>query len=61
MLTLAMPYDESDSAVEAAIEHLRDDLVPPAFDGVDAEHAVGGGAARVPRLRRTGSATASRS
>ena len=44
-LTLAMPYDESDSRVEGAIEHLRNDLVPPAFDGVDAEHAVGGGAA----------------
>ena len=44
-LTLAMPYDESDSRVEAAIERLRDDLVPPAFDGVDAEPAVGGAAA----------------
>jgi RND superfamily putative drug exporter len=43
VLQLAMPYDESDSKVDDAIEELRGELVPAAFDGVDGEHAVGGG------------------
>lgn len=43
VLQLAMPYDESDSKVDDAIEQLREDLVPAAFDGVGGEHAVGGG------------------
>lgn len=45
VLQLAMPYDESDSKVDDAIEELRGELVPVAFDGVDGEHAVGGGPA----------------
>ncbi|RYP82090.1 MMPL family transporter [Nocardioides guangzhouensis] len=50
VLTLAMPYDESDGRVDTAVERLRSDLAPAAFDG-DAgdvgvvEWAVGGGAA----------------
>jgi RND superfamily putative drug exporter len=45
VLTLAMPYDESDPRADDAIEHLRGDLVPAALNGVDAKHAVGGGVA----------------
>jgi RND superfamily putative drug exporter len=45
VLTLAMPYDESDERVDSAIEELRTDLAPAALDDLDAEYAVGGGAA----------------
>ena len=48
VLTLALPYDESDGRVDTAVERLRNDLVPAAFDGDsagDVEWAVGGGAA----------------
>jgi RND superfamily putative drug exporter len=45
VLQLAMPYDESDDRVDRAIERLRADLAPGALDGLDAEYAVGGGAA----------------
>jgi len=45
VLRLAMPYDESDERVDDAIEQLREELAPAAFGGVDAEYAVGGGAA----------------
>ncbi len=45
VLELAMPYAESDAGVDRAIERLRSDLVPGALDGLDAEHAVGGGSA----------------
>ena len=45
VLRLAMPYDESDDRVDTAIEQLRDDLAPAALDDLDAEYAVGGGAA----------------
>lgn len=45
VLQLAVPYDESDPKVDRAIESLRTDLAPAALDGLDAEYAVGGGAA----------------
>ena len=45
VLHLAMPYDESDPKVDRAIESLRTDLAPAALDDLDAEYAVGGGAA----------------
>ena len=46
VLDLVMPYDESDERVGDALEALRDDLVPEAFAGLDAETVVGGGAAQ---------------
>ena len=45
VLQLAMPYDESDPKVDRAIETVRTDLAPAALDDLDAEYAVGGGAA----------------
>ena len=45
VLTLAMPYDESDPKVDGAITSLRAHLVPAALGDLHAEHAVGGGAA----------------
>lgn len=49
VIDLALPYDESDDRATAAIERLRDDLVPAAFadtgDTAGAEVVVGGGAA----------------
>jgi putative drug exporter of the RND superfamily len=45
VLELAIPYAESDPRVDAAIKRLRSELVPAALGGLDAEHAVGGGAA----------------
>ena len=44
-LLLGMPYDETDDRVPAAVHELRDQLVPAALGDLDAEHAVGGGAA----------------
>ena len=46
VLTLAMPYDESDSRVDTAIKELRSELAPAALDGVSGvEYAVGGDSA----------------
>ena len=45
VLTLAMPYDEADPAVDDAVRLLRSDLAPAALDGVGGEYAVGGDAA----------------
>ena len=46
VLTLAMPFDESDDRVDTAIKDLRSDLAPAALDGLpDVEYAVGGDAA----------------
>ncbi|WP_322919576.1 MMPL family transporter [Nocardioides renjunii] len=45
VLDLAIPHEESDPRVDEAVELLRDELVPTALDGLDVEHAVGGGAA----------------
>ncbi len=45
VLQLAIPYDESDPKVDRAIESLRTDIAPAELDGLDAEYAVGGGAA----------------
>ncbi|WP_292677987.1 MMPL family transporter [Nocardioides sp.] len=42
VLTIGIPYDESDERVDAAVRELRTDLVPRALDGLDVEHAVGG-------------------
>ena len=45
VLSLAMPYGESDAKVDRAITTLRTDLVPAALGHLHVEHAVGGGAA----------------
>lgn len=45
VLTLAMPFEESDERVDEAIETLRTSLAPAALDPLAAEYAVGGGAA----------------
>ncbi len=45
VLTLAMPFEESDERVDQAIEKLRSDLAPAALDDLDVEYAVGGDAA----------------
>ena len=45
MLSLGIPFEESDPRVDDAVEQLREDLVPTALAGLDAERAVGGGAA----------------
>ncbi|WP_426242116.1 MMPL family transporter [Nocardioides sp. LHG3406-4] len=45
VLELAMPYEESDPKVDAALRSLRGELAPAALEGLDAEYAVGGGAA----------------
>ena len=48
VLHLLTAYDEVDSRVGGAVDRLRDDLVPPALDGLDrsaVEHAVGGSVA----------------
>jgi RND superfamily putative drug exporter len=44
LITLGMPFDETDPRVDDALHLLRDDLVPATLDGLG-EHAVGGGAA----------------
>ncbi|HEX6149448.1 MMPL family transporter [Nocardioides sp.] len=46
VLELGIPFEESDPRVDDAVVQLRDELVPPAFEGLDVEHAVGGGAAQ---------------
>jgi len=43
VLELVMPYDESDSRVDGAIERLRDDLVPGSLGGLDDSAAYVGG------------------
>ena len=45
VLTLGIPFDESDDQVDTAVRDLRSDLAPQALDGLDVDHAVGGGAA----------------
>jgi RND superfamily putative drug exporter len=45
VLTLAMPFDESDGRVDTAIKQIRSELAPAALDGLHAEYAVGGDAA----------------
>jgi putative drug exporter of the RND superfamily len=45
VLTLAMPYPESDPRIDAALRHLRADLVPATLAGRVADYAVGGEAA----------------
>lgn len=45
LIRVAMPFGESDVRVDRALRTLRDDVVPAAFAGVDAEVAVGGGPA----------------
>ena len=48
VLTLAMPYDESDDRVDTAIKAIRSDLAPAALDGLSGgrvEYAVGGSSA----------------
>jgi putative drug exporter of the RND superfamily len=45
VLDLAIPLADSDPAMDDAVELLRDDLAPAALDGLEAEVAVGGGAA----------------
>jgi RND superfamily putative drug exporter len=47
VLTLGMPFEESDERVDDALRTLRSDVLPATLDDVDAvaEHAVGGDAA----------------
>jgi putative drug exporter of the RND superfamily len=45
LLTVAMPGDFSSDESEAALERLRNDYIPAAFDGSDAEVVVGGATA----------------
>ncbi len=45
VLTLAMPFDESDGRVDTAIKQIRSDLAPAALDHLKVEYAVGGDAA----------------
>jgi RND superfamily putative drug exporter len=45
LLTVAMPGDFSSSESRAALERLRGDYIPAAFDGVPAEVSVGGATA----------------
>ncbi len=45
VLTLAMPFDESDSRVDTAIKQVRSELAPAALDDLQVEYAVGGDAA----------------
>ena len=45
VLTLAMPFDESDGRVDTAIKQVRSDLAPAALDDLKVEYAVGGDAA----------------
>ncbi len=45
VLTLAIPFDESDHRVDTAIKELRSELAPAALDDLQVEHAVGGDAA----------------
>ena len=45
VLTLGMPYDESDDRVDGAIRELRTELAPQVLDGMRVEYAVGGNAA----------------
>jgi RND superfamily putative drug exporter len=45
VLTLAMPFNESDDRVDTAIKEVRSDLAPAALDSLDVEYAVGGDAA----------------
>jgi RND superfamily putative drug exporter len=46
VLTLAMPFKESDDRVDTAIKEIRSDLAPDALDGLsNVEYAVGGDSA----------------
>jgi putative drug exporter of the RND superfamily len=46
VLTLAMPFEESDERVDTAIKDIRSDLAPSALDGLpNVEYAVGGDSA----------------
>jgi putative drug exporter of the RND superfamily len=46
VLTLAMPFKESDDRVDTAIKEIRSDLAPSALDGLsNVEYAVGGDSA----------------
>ncbi|NEE02691.1 MMPL family transporter [Phytoactinopolyspora halotolerans] len=42
MLTVGVPFSADSDEAERSLEVLRAELIPQAFDGVDAEHAVGG-------------------
>lgn len=46
VLDLAMPFEESDPAVDTALEALRGELAPGALDDLDVEYAVGGRSAQ---------------
>jgi RND superfamily putative drug exporter len=45
VLTLAMPYPESDPRIDTALRDLRSELIPATLEGHVAEYAVGGQAA----------------
>ncbi|MBD7918535.1 MMPL family transporter [Cellulomonas sp. Sa3CUA2] len=42
VLTLAVPLESSDPALDDVVRDVREDLVPAAVAGLDVEHAVGG-------------------
>ena len=42
VLTLAVPLESADPALDDVVRDLREDLVPAALAGLDVEHAVGG-------------------
>ena len=45
VLTVAMPYGESDPRVDEAVRALRNELAPTALSAIEGEYAVGGGVA----------------
>ena len=45
VLTIGIPYDESDDRVDSAIRELRTGLVPQELGALSVDYAVGGGAA----------------
>jgi RND superfamily putative drug exporter len=45
VLTLAMPYPESDPKIDTALRELRSELIPATLEGQVADYAVGGDAA----------------
>ncbi|WP_129670187.1 MMPL family transporter [Phytoactinopolyspora endophytica] len=42
MLTVGVPFSADSDEAERSLEILREQMIPQAFDGLDAEHAVGG-------------------
>jgi putative drug exporter of the RND superfamily len=45
VLTVGIPFEESDDRVDTAVRELRSELAPQALDGLEVDYAVGGDAA----------------